>query len=81
MPGLHDWTKFLKRGYGRATDHASRDVRAGLMTRDEAFELINTLDPKRPEILDYFLEQTGMSERELVEKVKALRQGNAKKLP
>ena len=22
MPGVHDFTKFLKRGYGRATDHA-----------------------------------------------------------
>lgn len=81
MPGLHDWTKFVKRGYGRATDHASRDVRAGLLTREEAFELINDLDPKRPEVLDYFLQQTGMTEDELLTKVKALRQGAAKKLP
>jgi len=81
MPGLHDWTKFIKRGYGRATDHATRDVRAGLMTREEAFELINEIDPKKPEILDFFLEQTGMTEEELVGKVKALRKGAAKKLP
>lgn len=81
MPGLHDWTKFIKRGYGRVTDQASKDVRAGLMTREEGFELINNIDPKRPEILDYFLEQTGMSEEELLSLVKELRQGNAKKLP
>jgi N-acetyl sugar amidotransferase len=81
MPGLHDWTKFIKRGYGRATDHATRDVRAGLMTREEAFELINEIDPKRPGILDYFLEQTGMTEEELINKVKDLRKGAAKKLP
>lgn len=81
MPGLHDWTKFIKRGYGRATDHATRDVRAGLMTREEAFELINDIDPKRPEILDFFLEQTGMTEEELIKKVKDLRKGAAKKLP
>ena len=29
MPGLHDWAKFVKRGFGRTTDHATRDVRAG----------------------------------------------------
>jgi len=81
MPGLHDYTKFLKRGFGRATDHAARDVRAGLLTRDEAFELVNEHDSERPKVLDYFLQQTGMSEEELVEKVKALREGKAKDLP
>ncbi len=81
MPGLHDWTKFVKRGYGRTTDHATRDVRAGLMTREEAFDLINKIDPKRPEILDFFLEQTGMTEEELMAKVKALRKGAATNLP
>ncbi len=29
MAGVHDYTKFLKRGFGRGTDHASADVRAG----------------------------------------------------
>ncbi len=81
MPGLHDYTKFLKRGFGRATDHAARDVRAGLLTREEAFELVNEFDPKRPGVLDYFLKETGMTEPELVEKLKALRTGKAKELP
>lgn len=81
MPGLHDWTKFIKRGYGRSTDHATRDVRAGIMTREEGFDLINELDPQRPEVLDFFLEQTGMTEDEVISKVKALRTGPAKKLP
>ena len=81
MPGLHDWTKFIKRGFGRATDQATRDVRAGLLTREEGFDLINEIDPKRPEILDYFLEQTGMAEKELIDKLKSLRKGVVKKLP
>lgn len=80
MPGLHDYTKFLKRGFGRATDHATRDVRAGLLTREEGFKLIQENDPKRPDILDYFLKETGMTEEELMEKVKALRQDKAKNL-
>jgi len=81
MPGLHDWTKFVKRGYGRATDQATKDVRAGLMTREEGFEIINEIDPVRPKILDYFLEQTVMTEEELVKAVKALRKNAATKLP
>lgn len=81
MPGLHDYTKFIKRGFGRATDHATKDVRAGLLTREEAFSIINEHDSKRPEILDYFLKETGMKEDDLIEKVKALRAGKAKDLP
>ena len=81
MPGLHDWTKYIKRGYGRGTDQATKDVRAGLLTREEGFEIINNLDPKRPEVLDYFLEQTKMTEDDLINKVKNLRKGAAKKLP
>lgn len=81
MPGLHDWTKFIKRGYGRATDQSTKDVRAGLLTREEGFKIIRDIDPKRPEILDYFLKQTGMTEEQLMNEVKALRKGKALDLP
>ena len=64
MAGVHDYTKFLKRGFGRGTDHASADVRAGLLTRKEAFELAKKYDSERPEMLDYYLEITGFSEEE-----------------
>jgi len=64
MPGVHDYTKFLKRGYGRATDHTSQDVRAGLMTLAEANEIIREHDPKRPHILDYYLKISGYTEEE-----------------
>lgn len=64
MAGVHDYTKFLKRGFGRGTDHASIDVRAGLLTRDEAFELAKQHDVKRPDALDYYLEITGFTEEE-----------------
>lgn len=64
MAGVHDYTKFLKRGFGRGTDHASIDVRAGLLTRDEAFELAKQHDVKRPDALDYYLQITGFTEEE-----------------
>ncbi len=64
MPGVHDLACYLKRGYGRATFHASVDVRAGLLSRDEAFDLIREHDAVRPEGLDYFLKITGLTEAE-----------------
>jgi hypothetical protein len=64
MAGVHDYTKFLKRGFGRGTDHASADVRAGLLTREEAFELAKKHDSERPPSLDYYLKITGFTEEE-----------------
>jgi len=64
MPGVHDLACYVKRGYGRATFHASVDVRAGLLSRDEAWDLIARNDGVRPEGLDYYLKITGMTEEE-----------------
>ena len=41
---IHDYLKYIKFGYGRATDHTSKDIRAGLMTRNEAIKLVNHHD-------------------------------------
>lgn len=80
MPGMHDFTCYLKRGYGRATSHASVDVRAGLLTREEGFELAKKYDFERPEALDYFLKITGMSETEFYEKMKKHRVNEIKNI-
>lgn len=64
MAGVHDYTKFHKRGFGRGTDHASIDLRAGLLTRAEAFELAKRHDAERPAALDYYLQITGLTEDE-----------------
>ena len=73
MYGMHDFTCYLKRGYGRCSMHASIDVRNGLLTREEGFNLIRKYDPERPEALDYYLKITGSSEEEFykaMEKIK-----------
>jgi N-acetyl sugar amidotransferase len=83
MPGVHDFTCYLKRGYGRGTFHASVDVRSGLLTREEGFELAKKHDTERPEALDYYLKITGMSEKEFhttMEKIR-VRQIKNIKLP
>lgn len=66
MPGVHDFTCYLKRGFGRATWQASQDVRNGLLTREEGLELISKHDQERPGALDYYLKITGYSEEEFM---------------
>lgn len=67
MPGVHDFTCYLKRGWGRSSFHSSVDVRNGLLTREEGFDLIRKHDTQRPEALDYYLQITGYSEEEFYE--------------
>lgn len=64
MAGVHDFTCYLKRGFGRSTWQASVDVRNGLLTRREGFDLIRKHDQERPQALDYYLQITGLSEEE-----------------
>ena len=53
---IHDYLKFVKFGFGRATDHAGIDIRNGRITRDEACRLVKEFDGKYPrEHLDAFL--------------------------
>lgn len=80
MAGVHDYSKFVKRGYGRGTDHASADVRAGLLTREEAFELAKKYDSQKPEMLNYYLKITGYTEEEFMSILTQARQGKAKEL-
>jgi N-acetyl sugar amidotransferase len=64
MAGMHDFTCYLKRGFGRSTWQASVDVRNGLLTRQEGFDLVRHHDQERPQALDYYLKITGLSEAE-----------------
>jgi hypothetical protein len=66
MAGMHDFTCYLKRGFGRATWQAAVDVRNGLLTREEGFELIKQHDQERPEALDYYLKVTGLREEQFL---------------
>jgi N-acetyl sugar amidotransferase len=73
MAGVHDFTCYLKRGYGRSTFQACFDVRNGLMTREEGFMVAQAIDSERPGALDYFLKITKLSEFEFYETVKQLK--------
>lgn len=46
--GIHDYFKFLKFGFGRATDLACLHVRRGRLTRTDALSIVQRLDGKFP---------------------------------
>ncbi|MBN8195899.1 MULTISPECIES: N-acetyl sugar amidotransferase [Thalassospira] len=46
--GIHDYFKFLKFGFGRATDIASNHVRRGRILRKDALEMVKRHDGKYP---------------------------------
>jgi len=55
--GIYDYFKFLKYGFGRATDLACLHIRRNRLTRQEALELVKMHDGKFPwEYLSYKLE-------------------------
>ncbi|MBU0675234.1 MAG: N-acetyl sugar amidotransferase [Proteobacteria bacterium] len=61
---VHDYLKYLKFGYGRATDDASMEIRHGRMTREEGIELVKKYDAARPSSLDIYLDFMGITEEE-----------------
>ena len=46
--GIHDYFKFLKFGFGRATDQLSYSIRRGLISRDKAVKIAQDVEGKFP---------------------------------
>jgi N-acetyl sugar amidotransferase len=67
MQGVRDYLKYIKRGFARTTHLTSIDIRNRRMTRDEAVELIQQHEGKRPASLDVFLEYVGLTEPEFMQ--------------
>lgn len=62
--GMRDYSKFVKRGYGRANHLLSIDIRNGRKTREEAAAIESEYDGKRPASMDWFLQNLKMDEQE-----------------
>lgn len=64
--GVHDYLKFTKYGFGRATDHACLDIRNGRITRAEGMALAKKYDGAYPHYgVRHFAEYTGMTKKEI----------------
>ena len=61
--GIHDLMKFIKFGYGRASDHASKDIRDGIMTREKGIKMVKKYDHVISDDLHYWLEYINRDEK------------------
>ena len=59
--GIHDYMKWVKFGYGRATDHTSKDIRSGIISRKQAKNEIITKDHLLSKDINRWLKYTGWS--------------------
>jgi hypothetical protein len=62
--GIHDYLKYVKFGYGRCSDHATKDIRAGLLSRGQAVDLVRKYDHVKSKDLYRWLDYVGMTEDE-----------------
>lgn len=70
--GIHDYFKFVKYGFGRATDLACMAVRRGRLSRDDAVELVRLHDGNFPSSylgvsLEEMLDELELSHDEFVD--------------
>lgn len=62
--GAHDYLKFIKYGYGRGSDHSTKDLRLGHITREQGIEYVKKYDHVIPTIdLKRWYEYTDITEK------------------
>lgn len=62
---IHDLLKFYRHGYSRVTDHASREIRHGRLTRSQALKLVRHHEIQPARYLDLFANWLGMDNASL----------------
>jgi hypothetical protein len=67
MEPVRGWQGLLRSGVGRLCFDLSKAIRAGKMTRDEAMEVLQRMEGRKPvDLLREFSEETGVTEREFM---------------
>jgi len=62
---LHDHIKHLKTGYSKVTDHATREIRHGRISKKEAINLVNFYESQPYQYDDLFYEWLGVKKNSL----------------
>ena len=62
---IHDVLKLYKHGYSKVTDHASREIRHGRLTRDQGLELVRKHEQAPLRHIEKFCEWLGVDPRGL----------------
>lgn len=58
--GLHDQLKLLKHGYSKVTDHATREIRHGRLTRAQGLDLVRRYEQETVPSVKQFCEWLGI---------------------
>jgi len=74
--GVHDYIKYLKCGYGKVTDHATREIRLKRLSRDKAKELVKVYANVQPKDLNTFLSFNNLTENDFFNVVEKFRNPN-----
>ena len=62
---LHDYLKLVKHGYSKVTDHASREIRHGRITRKEGLALVKRFEQQPTQFNNLFLDWLGITKHGL----------------
>ncbi len=71
--GLHDQIKYLKWGYGKVTDHATREIRLKRLTRSQGIALVKRYANVEPNDVALFCKWAEIEENDLMEKINNFR--------
>lgn len=75
--GLNDYLRYLKFGYGRATDHASYEIRRQRMTREEGIRLVKKYDHVYPKDIKIYCRWIGLTEKQVIAAAEKMRDPRA----
>lgn len=73
VAGTHDYLKYLKYGYGKATDHASRDIRLKRFSHEVGKDLVEKYDHIKPSNIKKFCEWLEIDEEYLYQCIEPFR--------
>ena len=59
---LHDYIKYLKHGYGKVVDHASREIRLGRITRNKGIALVKKFNHLKPRYAKLYFDWLGITQ-------------------
>jgi N-acetyl sugar amidotransferase len=62
---VHDVLKLYKHGYSKVTDHASREIRHGRLSRAQGLSLVRKFEQRAPRYVDAFCEWFGVTPKSL----------------
>ena len=71
--GLHDLIKYMKYGYGKVTDHVSREIRLKRLTRNDGIELVKKYSNIEPVDTKLFCDWLNININELFKYVNQYR--------